>query len=308
MPDVQHITISGEQSGQRLDNWLLARLKGVPKSHVYRLLRTGQVRVNGKRAKPVYRVDAGDQVRIPPVRRGNKGEPAKPDATLRARLHEAIIYESEHLLVLDKPAGLAVHGGSGIATGLIESLSALRPRENLGLAHRLDRFTSGCLVIARDRKTLLALNDLMRAGQVTKEYLVLVAGQWARGEREVTGKLETRRLSGERVTVVSPTGRPALTRFTIIDRYANATLMRAELGTGRTHQIRVHAAYVGHPVAGDKKYGEREFNRKLKGVGLKRMFLHANRIAFELPGGESVDAAAPLPEDLRAVLNNLQGN
>lgn len=303
---VRKVAVDQDQAGQRLDNWLASRLKGVPKSHVYRLLRTGQVRVNGGRAKPAYRVAGGDEVRIPPVRMASANPPPAPNQQMQDVLSRAILYESGGYLVLDKPAGLAVHGGSGINLGLIEALGAMRPNQPLNLAHRLDRQTSGCLILAKSAKALRAVHDLLRQGAVTKSYLALLKGRWQGGARLVEAALVPKRMGGERVMVAQADGRYARTRFAPLENYSGACLIEADLGTGRTHQIRVHAQHVGQPVAGDPKYGDPQFNRYIKQVGLRRLFLHAHRVAFDVPGGESVDVSSPLPDELRAVLTAIE--
>lgn len=299
--------ISDRHAGQRLDNWLATRLKGVPRSHVYRLLRTGQVRVNGGRAKPGYRLEAGDEVRVPPVRQAPKTKVPKAEPSLLDRLAGAVIYEDESLLVLDKPAGLPVHAGSGVRLGLIEALQQARPDQQLDLVHRLDRETSGCLVLAKRRDVLGELHQLLRDGGVTKQYLLLTRGRWPGGARTVNEPLAADRVrSGERMVEVSEGGRRAVTHFEPAETRGDATLVRATLDTGRKHQIRVHAAHAGFPVAGDRKYGDDEFNRRMKALGLRRVFLHAQRLAFTLADGREVDVSAPLPEELKLVLDRLE--
>ena len=300
---------SGE--GQRLDNFLLRELAGVPKSRVYRLLRRGEVRVNGKRKGPDYRLAADDEVRLPPVRMGPAGESTArrvPDALLAA-VRAAVIHEDARVLVLNKPPGLAVHGGSGLAFGAIEALRALRPEEPLELAHRLDRDTSGCLLVARTRPALRMLHALLREGGVEKHYAALVAGRWRLGRKTVDAPVLTRlRQGGERVVRVHAAGKLAISDFTPRETYADlATLMDVAIRTGRTHQIRVHAAFAGHPVAGDEKYGDRAANAALREFGLRRMFLHAESVAFAWPDtGTPFRATAPLPPDLAALLTTLR--
>lgn len=299
--------ITARHEGQRLDNWLATRLKGVPKSHVYRLLRTGQVRVNGGRAKPGYRLEAGDEIRVPPVRQAPGNQVPRAERSLLESLSAAVLYEDESLLVLDKPAGLPVHAGSGVRLGLIEALNQARPDQQLDLVHRLDRETSGCLVIAKQRDALGELHGLLRHGEVTKQYLLLARGRWAGGPRTVDAPLATDRMrSGERMVEVSDTGRRAATHFEPLEVHEETTLVRATLDTGRKHQIRVHAAHAGHPVAGDRKYGDDSFNRRMKALGLRRVFLHAQRMAFRLSDGREVDVSAPLPEELKLVLDRLE--
>ncbi len=319
---VRLVEIGNEQEGQRIDNFLLATLKGVPRSHVYRLLRRGEVRVNRGRIKPVYRLRKGDVVRIPPVRLAPERAQQPPlSAAMRALLEASVLYEDESLLVLNKPGGLAVHGGSTIRLGLIEALRLWRPDiPRLELVHRLDRETSGCLLLAKDRRTLRALQaqlqqDLQQdlsAGGMEKRYLALLQGAWTSGERLVELPLVKNRLAGgERLVRVSSQGRRAVSRFLPKRLYRTrdgleASLMEVILHTGRMHQIRVHAAALGHPVAGDAKYGDPDFNRHLKRLGLKRLFLHAARLVFRHPAsGDRLAVEAPLDEVLQGVLDVL---
>jgi 23S rRNA pseudouridine955/2504/2580 synthase len=307
-PAVRHQEIDAERAGQRLDNYLLGELKGVPRAHVYRLIRSGQVRVNSGRSAPSYRLQAGDRVRVPPV---GVRPAASPVATPERLdwLGDRIIYEDARLLVLDKPAGLAVHGGSSISLGCIEALRLLRPTsKDLELAHRLDRGTSGCLLLAKRRSTLRVLHQLLREGQVDKRYLTLVQGAWAEGTREIDAPLVTRRVGGEARVKVDASGKEARSTFRTLDRFGKtATLLEVSIDTGRTHQIRVHAAHAGHPVAGDDRYGDKEYNDYLKSSGLRRIFLHAHSLSFDWPDtGETFSASAPLPDDLKAVLTALE--
>ena len=299
--------VDDEIAGQRLDNFLLNRLKGVPRSHVYQLIRSGQVRVNSRRVQARYRLKAGDSVRVPPVRRRSAPTIVDPGTGL-AWLSERIVYEDDRLLVVDKPAGLAVHGGSGLDFGLIEGLRSLRPGlKTLELVHRLDRGTSGCVMVAKRRSCLRELHALMRAGSIRKQYLALVRGRWQHGGIDVDTPLTVgREGAGARVRV-DPKGKPALSRFRLVRHYgARASLLEVEIPTGRTHQIRVHAASVGHPVAGDERYGDEEFNAACAALGLKRMFLHAQLIEFVWPGSAAeFFVNAPLPEALRQFLDAL---
>ncbi|MDE1899516.1 MAG: RluA family pseudouridine synthase [Xanthomonadaceae bacterium] len=306
-PGVRLVTVGPERDGQRIDNCLAVLLKGVPRSLIYRLLRTGQVRVNGKRAKPDTRLADGDQLRIPPVRTAAETDAGPPPATLAASVAQAVIHEDRDFLVVDKPAGVASHGGSGVRFGLIELLRAARPQEHLELVHRLDRDTSGVIVLARTRTGLTGLQRLIREGRVTKQYLCLLGGEPRRAKFDVNVPLRKFELQGgERMVRVADDGKPALTFFREIQRYAGASLAEATLGTGRTHQIRVHAAHAGHALAGDEKYGDREVNRRLRdAAGLKRLFLHAARFEFDLDG-RCHAFSAPLPKDLAAVLDRLQ--
>ncbi len=302
---VRYVEISAAEAGQRIDNFLIGALKGVPRTHLYRLLRKGQVRVNGGRIKAAYRLSAGDRLRLPPLRVAERDPASVPSAAQRA-LAGRVLHEDDELLVLDKPGGMSVHAGSGVDFGVIEALRAARPGEMLELAHRLDRDTSGCLLLARSRTSLQGLHAALREGAVEKTYLALACGRWRGGERHVDAALRKGALSsGERMVRVAADGRAASSRFRPLERFADATLLRVAIDTGRTHQIRVHAAHLGHPLAGDDKYGQREANRRLRRLGLKRMFLHAWRLNFTL-GGRDYRLQAPLPAELEAVLERLR--
>ncbi|HET7266529.1 MAG TPA: RluA family pseudouridine synthase [Oleiagrimonas sp.] len=301
---VQRLQIGPERDGQRVDNCLAALLKGVPRSLIYRLLRTGQVRVNGKRVKPSSRLAAGDELRVPPVKFEARDAGTPPQGQVR-QLADCVIFEDKHFLVIDKPSGVASHGGSGISHGAIELMRAARPDEHLELVHRLDRDTSGVLVLARTRKGLTGLQELIREGGVTKQYLALLTGPLKRQKFDVNAPLRKSALQGgERMVRVASDGKPALTFFKELERYRTASLAQVTLGTGRTHQIRVHAAHVGHPVAGDPKYGDREANRVFRSQGLARLFLHAARFDFEL-GELSYCFSTPLPDQLRVFVDKL---
>jgi len=304
---VQYLEVSADQAGQRIDNFLLSRLKGVPKSRVYRLLRKGEVRVNKGRIRPEYRLLEEDVVRVPPIR-VSKQVSVAPGRSLRGILAASILLETEEFLVINKPFGLAVHGGSGINLGVIESLRAMRePHDYLELAHRLDRDTSGCLLIAKSRRVLKHLQDQMRQRSMDKRYLTLVSGRWAKERREVNAPLLKQTVaSGERIVRANSEGKPSLTRFKLLKHYANASLLEVKLETGRTHQIRVHCQLVGHPLAGDPKYGNENFNQGLRAMGLKRLFLHAAELSFTSPAsGERVKVQAALPNELEGVLKKL---
>jgi 23S rRNA pseudouridine955/2504/2580 synthase len=308
-PGVQHFEVTEDEAGQRLDNYLHKRLGGLPRSRVFRIIRKGEVRVNGKRASPETRLVLADKVRVPPV---NLAPPepktARPSSALNERIARSIIHEDERLLVIDKPAGVAVHGGSGVSFGVIETLRALRPEETLELVHRLDRDTSGCLLIAKRGSTLRSLHALLREDGFEKRYLALVKGPWDLGKKTINAPLDTEaRQSGERTVRVQASGKESTTTFTPVDFFgARASLLEADLGTGRTHQIRVHAAHAGHPVAGDDKYGDREFNAEMQGLGLHRLFLHAQTLSFEWPGSQkNYFFSQPLPEDLASVIDQL---
>jgi 23S rRNA pseudouridine955/2504/2580 synthase len=274
-PSVQHVAISADEAGQRIDNFLRTQLKGVPKSMIYRILRKGEVRVNKKRVKPEYKLLAGDEVRIPPVRVAEREDAVvSPHLQKVSALSDAIIYEDEHILALNKPSGTAVHGGSGLSFGVIEALRALRPEARfLELVHRLDRDTSGVLLVAKKRAALRSLHEQLREKGMQKDYLALVRGQWQSHVKEVQAPLLKNILqSGERIVRVSSEGKPSQTRFKVEERYAFATLMRCSPVTGRTHQIRVHTQHAGHPIAFDDRYGDRGFDRQLADTGLNRLF------------------------------------
>lgn len=310
---VNLITIDGDQAGQRLDNFLIARLKGVPRSKVYNVIRKGEVRVNKGRIKPEYKIKAGDVIRIPPIRTAEAGTVAKASFQMMALLDKSILYEDDGLLVISKPPGLAVHGGSGVTLGLIETLRQMRPSSHhLELVHRLDRDTSGCIMIAKKRSYLRHLQAALReksagAGGVHKVYQALVNGDWSKRRHEVNAPLMKFEIAGgERVVKVHPDGKPSLTQFSILQRFEGFTLMEARPITGRTHQIRVHAQFAGHSLAGDEKYGDDGINEALRGLGLKRLFLHASSLSFYLPDSDQLTTVnAPLPADLYEPLSKL---
>jgi 23S rRNA pseudouridine955/2504/2580 synthase len=309
MSGVHYVEVSAERAGQRLDNFLLGQLKGLPRPHVYRILRTGEVRVNGRRAKPDYRIQAGDRVRLPPLQRAATIEPTAPPAGLMGEIAGRILYEDDHLLAVNKPAGLAVHAGTGVAYGLIDVLRALRPHfPELNLVHRLDRGTSGCLVVAKTRADLLMLNRAFADRACGKVYMALTAGHWAQARTIVRQALDVaHREQGERsVRVDAERGQAAVSRFQEIERFPGSSLVRVEIDTGRTHQIRVHAAAAGHVLAGDDRYGNHDFNRQMARMGLRRMFLHAAELVLPLADGKPLRFKAPLPEDLARVLTALR--
>jgi 23S rRNA pseudouridine955/2504/2580 synthase len=305
-PVARFVTVGAESDGQRVDNYLRTELKGAPKSLVYRILRTGEVRVNKGRAKPESRVHTGDVVRIPPLRLSEE-VPVRVGESLEQALVEAVLFEDDHMLVLNKPAGLAVHAGSGVKVGVIEALRALRPETaGLELAHRLDRETSGVLMLAKDRPTLMELHELLRGDGVKKTYLALVRGNWPDKLSKVDAPLEKNTLrGGERLVEVRADGKESLTLFRVKQRFAEATLVEASPVTGRTHQIRVHAAHAEHPIAGDDKYGDAEFDRLLRPYGLTRLFLHAARIEVPRAGKPTLRVEAPLPVELSRVVEKL---
>ena len=297
---VRHM-IGEEAGGQRIDNFLIRICKGVPKSHVYLILRSGQVRVNSKRVRPDYRLKMGDEVRVPPLRQG----PEKAVLPVPAGQDFRVVFEDDALLVIDKPAGMAVHGGSGVSYGVIEQLRRQRPQARfLELAHRLDRETSGLLLVAKKRSALTALHDMFREGRIEKRYLALVKGRWMELLRHVRLPLvKYLTEEGERRVSVSQEGKAAHSVVRLVARWQNFSLIEVELETGRTHQIRVHLAHLGFPLCGDDKYGDFALNKALQKQGLGRMFLHAAKLALDHPlTGERIELTAVLPEDLARFL------
>ena len=309
-PAVQFIDIRADQAGQRIDNFLITLEKGVPKSRIYRALRKGEVRVNKGRIKQTYRLQAGDQVRIPPLRVSEKVIITELSESLTDALEQSILLEDDALLVINKPSGLAVHAGSQIKIGVIEAMRIIRPQNSfVELVHRLDRDTSGCLVIAKSREALLNLQEQMKTSETDKRYLTLTMGRWPAQENIVDLALQKNTLSsGERMVAPDINGKKSKTLFEVKQDFAGCQLVAAKLYTGRTHQIRVHSASQSHPVAGDEKYGNREFNKRLKQIGLKRMFLHAWQLSIKHPiTHEPVTFHAELPDTLKAVLKQLEG-
>ncbi len=309
-PSVQFIDIRADQAGQRIDNFLITLEKGVPKSRIYRALRKGEVRVNKGRIKQTYRLQAGDQVRIPPLRVSEKVIITELSESLTDALEQSILLEDDALLVINKPSGLAVHAGSQIQIGVIEAMRIIRPQNSfVELVHRLDRDTSGCLVIAKSREALLNLQEQMKTSETDKRYLTLTMGRWPAQENIVDLALQKNTLSsGERMVAPDINGKKSKTLFEVKQDFAGCQLVAAKLYTGRTHQIRVHSASQSHPVAGDEKYGNREFNKRLKQIGLKRMFLHAWQLSIKHPiTHEPVTFHAELPDTLKAVLKQLEG-
>jgi 23S rRNA pseudouridine955/2504/2580 synthase len=305
---VQHLKVTAEQAGRRIDNYLTGHFADIPKTRIYKMLRTGEVRVNSARVKQDYRIMENDIIRVPPVYTFAKiSDIYTPSAKQLDRIKNTILFEDKYLLVLNKPAGIAVHGGSKEKLGLIEILRYQYPVDTrLELVHRLDKPTSGCLLIAKDHRILREMHNLLREKKVKKYYLALLKGQLMT-RREVAKPLRKNGLrSGERRVQVNKSGKQAITFFEPVSRFHYASLARIEISTGRTHQIRAHAATMGHPVAGDIKYGDRKFNYNLKHIGLKRMFLHAEKITINLPHiGHSKTFEAPLPNELKNVLNKL---
>ena len=301
---VRKVAVDHERAGQRIDNFLRGELPGVPKGRLYRLLRRGEVRVNGGRVRAEYKLMEGDEVRVPPARVREEGAP--PSAKMASDMLDRVLYEDKRLLVLNKPTGVAVHGGSGISHGVIELLRHARPDlKELALVHRIDRETSGCLVMAKRRSALRDLHERFREGKVEKNYLALVVGDWQLGEQLIDAPLFVQnRQNGERHVVVSgKEGKPAQTRVSLSRTYGNYSLLLCAPLTGRTHQIRVHLDHAEHPIAGDQRYGDDDANKKAKKFGLKRLFLHAQSIAFTGDKGNDLHFTAPLAEDLEKFLS-----
>lgn len=304
---VRKVIVNEGDVGQRLDNYLMRQFRGVPKSRIYSMLRKGEVRVNKGRVKPAYRIQAGDLVRLPPVHQKTQGTMIIPD-TVQQQLESAVISEDDNLLVLNKPSGIAVHAGSGLRFGVIEVMRELRPHADfLELVHRLDRETSGCLLLARSRPVLTELHDLLREGKVNKRYLALLAGNWGQDTKTITSQLERSGPQGQiRKTRQQQDGKTAVSEFKPVQHFSNATLMEVKIFTGRTHQIRVQSADLGHPVLGDDKYGNFALNREFRKLGLKRLFLHAAEIDFRLEScGHRYHFKAALPDELETFLQKL---
>ena len=293
---VRILEITDAQEGQRIDNFLLKHLKNVPKSHIYRLLRSGQVRVNSGRKKPTYKLAAGDKLRIPPVRVESQDQTVVPDSVIHS-LTQAILYEDKNILAINKPSGIAVHGGSGLRFGVIEAFRQMRPAESLELVHRLDRETSGILILSKNRTSLTQIHDLFRRDNsdksiehLEKTYLALVCGQWQHGNHTVNAALSKIKQGGEHRMVVDDSGLHAISHFEAIEIFADTSLMRITIETGRMHQIRAHALYCGHPIAGDTRYGDKQCNKVLRTMGLKRLFLHAQRLHLPLTPPQTITA------------------
>jgi 23S rRNA pseudouridine955/2504/2580 synthase len=300
LASVRLLTIDEDRAGQRLDNFLITALKGAPRALVYRIVRKGEVRVNKGRVAPDYRLQAGDVVRVPPVRLSEEAPAPKPRHGLQKLLTDRIVHDADHLLVVNKPAGLAVHGGSGVSVGLIEALRAMRPEQasSLELVHRLDRDTSGLIMVTSRRPLLRALHANLREGDIDKRYVALLSGRLAGAKHRVEAPLlKVERPSGEAIVRVSREGKAAITEFTVLERYKDATLVEARLLTGRTHQIRVHAQHLGHPLVGDDKYGLDAVNKQFQKKGLNRLFLHAQRLQLTLPDGKRLNLEAPIDDD-----------
>ena len=304
---VRKVRIDADQAGQRIDNFLRRELPGLPRSRLYRVLRKGEVRVNGGRVRAEYRLEEGDEVRIPPARI-NAG-PGEPPAGKVAAIASQVIYEDKRILVINKASGIAAHGGSGVSHGAIELIRAARPDlRDLSLVHRLDRETSGCLVLAKRRSALRELHARFRDGDVQKNYLALVVGDWQLGEKLIDAPLLVEhRKKGERHVVVSGAGKEARTLFRLSRTFGEYSLVQCQPETGRTHQIRVHALHAGHPIVGDDRYGDPDINHAAKKRGLKRLFLHAQSIAFPDDSGNELHFTAPLPDDLQRFLDVISG-
>lgn len=307
---VRMIKVPEDRAGQRLDNFLLGQLKGAPRSLVYKLVRSGQVRVNGGRAKAERKLEAGDEVRVPPVNLNEIGDKAPPPTGFLQRMEAAIVFEDARLLVINKPTGVASHGGSGISHGAIETMRVLRPNLNLELVHRLDRDTSGLLIMTKKRSALVELQALLREdhGGIQKRYLTLLAGRMPDGVMSVDAPLHVGlRQGGERHVQVNPIGKPSLSHFRVLERRGGHSYCEVRIETGRTHQIRVHAQHIGHPVAGDDKYGDPAVNKRFREqIGLKRLFLHAASLEFALDGGKTPYLLnAPLAPELAEALDRL---
>ena len=303
---VRKVVVSANEDGQRIDNFLLKQLPGIPKSHVYRLLRSGQVRVEGGRIKPERKLLKGEEVRIPPVRLAEKDEVVRPPDAVLNKLREAVVYEDEHYLALNKPAGISSHGGSGVLYGVIETVRAWGKYEFIELAHRLDRDTSGLLLLAKNRPALLRAQRAFKHSTAEKRYFALLDGRWRGEDRDVDAALVR---NNTRVEIDEEDGKPSKSRFSPKARYAGMTLMEVQIFSGRTHQIRVHALALGHPVAGDTKYGEREVNRKYREKGLKRMFLHSHFLKLAAEGDfPKLILNAPMTEELRDFIGRQGGS
>ncbi|MEA5669106.1 RluA family pseudouridine synthase [Stenotrophomonas sp. MH1] len=307
---VRMIKVPEDRAGQRLDNFLLGQLKGAPRSLVYKLVRSGQVRVNGGRAKADRKLEAGEEVRVPPVNLSEVGDKAPPPASFLQRMEQAIVFEDAKLLVINKPSGVASHGGSGISHGAIETMRALRPNLNLELVHRLDRDTSGLLILAKKRSALSELQAMLREdhGGIQKRYLTLLVGRMPDGVMSVDAPLLVGlRQGGERHVQVNQGGKPSLSHFRVLERRGGHSYCEVRIETGRTHQIRVHAQHIGHPVAGDDKYGDPVVNKRLREqIGLKRLFLHAASLEFALDAGKTPYVLnAPLAPELAEALDRL---
>lgn len=301
----RHERVGHDEEGQRIDNFLIRKCKGVPRSHIYRIIRKGDVRVDGRRIKQTRKLVAGEQVRIPAIRIDVESDARVPDKLAKAA-GSSVLLEHDDFLVVNKPPGIAVHGGSGLAFGLIDALRQYREEPKLELAHRLDRATSGCLLIGRGLSANRKLQDLFRQRNIAKRYWAIVEGQWPKSIQKVDAPLlKNQEHAGERRVMVDPSGQEALTYVSIAESFADATLLDVELDTGRTHQIRVHTRHSGHAVIGDGRYGDNGRNAKFKKIGLNRLFLHSRELAFEWQG-ENFQVNAAADEQWQRALSTLR--
>jgi 23S rRNA pseudouridine955/2504/2580 synthase len=302
---VRHVIVSADFVDQRIDNFLIGQCKGVPKTRVYRILRKGEVRVNSKRVQPSYRLQKGDDVRIPPMVVNEEAKKVPPSQSTSKLLSSRILYEDDQIMIINKPTGMSVHVGSTVRVGVIEALRHMYPKlPHLELAHRLDSDTSGCLILAKKKRVLREIHELLREGKITKIYWALTLGKWKNDELRVTLPLrKDYQDGGKHVVEVRQDGKHALTDFKVVEEFKGSSLMQVKLHTGRTHQIRVHAAHTGHPVAADDRYGDPEFNKLARKLGLRRLFLHARSIDFTLPSNnQHIKVKAPLDDDLEAAI------
>ena len=300
------VTIDENQSGQRIDNFLVKHLKGVPKSHIYRLLRSGQVRVNSGRKKPHYKLQTDDTLRIPPVRISEDETNLVPPSIIQT-LKSSILFEDDNIIAINKPSGIAVHKGSGLNFGIIEAFRQIFPEQTLELVHRLDRETSGCLLLAKNRQTLTQLHELLRHEKIVrieKTYVALLSGRWQGGNKTVDIGISKVKRSGEHMMQTDENGDHAISHFEPLEIFDNCSLMKITIETGRTHQIRVHALHCNHPVIGDSKYGDKTANQLFRKLGLKRLFLHAQQL--QLPLSDPITIRAPLSDDLEHLLQKLK--
>lgn len=310
---VSQVTISDAQAGQRLDNFLVKHLKGVPKSHIYRLLRSGQVRINSGRKKPHYKLQPGDTLRLPPVRISENQHSPVPETVIQL-LKNAIIFENDDIIAINKPSGIAVHKGSGLNFGVIEAFRQIDPEQPLELVHRLDRETSGCLLLAKNRQILALLHEMLRHEKtihIEKSYLALLDGSWSGGNKTIDIGISKVKRSGEHMMQADASGDRAVSHFEPLEIFDSGisrpcSLMKISIDTGRTHQIRVHARYSGHAIIGDSKYGDKEANKVFRDMGLKRLFLHARRLYLPLP--DPITIEAPLSDELEALLQQLRNH
>ncbi len=301
---VSHVEVTQDRDGQRLDNFLMARLKGVPRSVIYRIIRTGQVRVNGGRAKPASRLQTGDIVRVPPASSRKPGSAEIPSQVMQL-LNQSVCFADNQIMVIDKPAGMAVHGGSGLAWGVIDVVRKMRPDAHVDLVHRLDRDTSGCLLLALNGEALRTLNEQVKNNELDKRYLCLMDGLLAENVLEVREPVGKSERSGERFMRVDPQGKPAHTSFRLLQNYGPCSFVEARLHSGRTHQIRVHAAHLGMALVGDRKYAPAARQKHWKAAGARRLFLHAQQLTFRTVDGTEQLVSTKLPDDLKQFMDSL---